>query len=330
MTGLEPAILSGISGIQSPVSGAMNTFTPARGATTLTNQVVIAEKPSDIPGDWALSGMPITGVTTLRFYKRRDVLVSANPVTVVKRGPEDGADRTKKGFSSLKKRFASKTTSEGYQNFEKAELAKEKHDALTEKLQEKRFKTRCLVPIDVHYTLQECTGLPPELVKREKDEQDAYAAAKAKHDEVDIFDQSVEIGLPPVKPKKLDRLAVFIFSSVRADIGSGLVNSLGEALNFSITLVPRWDGRLRRYLDILWKASGAGMKWSTGFEHSGGAVAILKMVVTTSPYGDQDKHVGLAPAIEQDAQTEHHFLRGYGSATPASRTHEEELPLKEK
>jgi outer membrane scaffolding protein for murein synthesis (MipA/OmpV family) len=72
------------------------------------------------------------------------------------------------------------------------------------------------------------------------------------------------------------------------------------------------------------------MKWSKGFEHSGRAVAILKMVVTTSPYGDQDKHVGLAPAIEQDAQTEHHFLRGYGSATPASRTHEEELPLKEK
>src|SRR5580658_5516157 len=186
MTGLEPAILSGISGIQSPVSGAMNTFTPARGATTLTNQVVIAEKPSDIPGDWALWGMPITGVTTLRFYKRRDVLVSANPVTVVKRGLERGADQTKKGFSLLKRRIASKTTGEGYQNLEKAESAKEKHETLKEKLQEKRFKTRCLVPIDVHYTLQECTGLPPELVKQEKDEQDAYAAAKAKYDESQI------------------------------------------------------------------------------------------------------------------------------------------------
>jgi hypothetical protein len=331
---VETAVLSAVGGL-SPVTGTVNAFTPVRGATTITNLVVIAEKPADIPGEWVAVGMPVTGVTTLRFYKRRDVLVTANVVKSASRVVSRGADQVKKSMFSLSRKAAEKPTSQGFTNLERVERAREKEETIKEKIKEKRYKCRCLVPIDVHYTLQEYSGLTADYAKREKDAQERYVKAKADYDasQTNPFvpvDPLVPEPQPPVKEK---RVSIWLFTSARADIGSGLVNSLGESLNFTITLIPQWDRRSgHRFLKIAWKAAGAGMKFSKGFEHSGTAIAILGFVTSISPYdGHPTREVGLLPAPRQDAQTDHHFLRGgYGKAEPPTRRGdqlgEDELP----
>ena len=317
---MEAAILSGVSGVQTPLSGFLNTFTPTRGATTIINQVVVAEKPADLPGEWNPVGLPVTGATTMVFYKRRDVVITANPLKSFGRSVVRTADQVKKGFSAITTKIATKPKKSGHINLEKSQQATEKHEALKEKLKQKRYKCRCLVPIDIHYTLQQCVGLPADYVKREKDEQEAYDKKKAEYDSSPSNTSSkeslsVQIGVPPQKPDKYPRWSIFLFTNARADVGSGLDNSLGETLTFSITLIPKWDNRGRRYMAIAWKASGGGMKFSKGFDHSGTAIAILDRVTAISPYGDKYDQPGLVPAAQQDEQTEHHFLRGaFGNA----------------
>lgn len=313
---VETAILGGISGIQTPLSGALNTFTPVRGATTVVNQVVVAEKPTDIPGEWNPVGMPITGVTTMVFYKRRDVLITANVFKSAGRAIERTTDQVKKGISTLTTKISSKPKKSGYINFEKSQRAQEKHEELKERIKAKRYKCRCLVPIDVNYTLQAYLGLPPEYVKKEKEDQEAYDKAKKDYDSNPFTNSSQMVNISPPKiPDKFPRYQIFLFTNARADIGTGLDNSLGENLTFTISLIPKWDNKGRRYLNIGWKASGGGMKFSKGFEHSGTAVAILDVVTAISPYGDKYEQLGLVPADRQDEQTEHHFLRGaYGRA----------------
>src|SRR5579863_8141763 len=152
MTGFEPIVMGAATGVQTVVSGALNTFTPVRGETVVTSAVAIAEKPSDLQGEWMASSPPITGVTKLRFYKKRSALITPNVLKTVERGAERVKDKASVGISSLKEKFASKPSGKGFLNLDKSEKAKEKHEALKEKVQAKKYKTRCLIPIDVHYT----------------------------------------------------------------------------------------------------------------------------------------------------------------------------------
>jgi hypothetical protein len=319
---MEAAVLSGITGIQTPVTGALNTFTPTRGTTTIVSQVVVAEKISDIPGEWTPTGMPQTGMTTLVFYKRRDALVTANIPQAVARLTERVTDKAKHGILKFMSTSTEKKSSREYADLEKTEKAQEKTEKLREqaaelkeKMAQKRYKCRCSVPIAVHYSLQLYRGLPPDYVLLEKQGLEAYAnAMKNWESRTNPF---IDPGPPPVKPENL-RAEIWLFASARADIGSGMVNSLGEALNFTITLVPQWDPQLRRYLNIAWKASGAGMRFSKGFEHSGVAVAMIGLVRKTSPYDEATVDgAGLVPAPQQDQNTTHYFLEGkYGTTRP--------------
>ena len=330
---MEAAVLSGITGIQTPVTGALNTFTPTRGTTTIVSQVVVAEKISDIPGEWTPTGMPQTGMTTLVFYKRRDALVTANIPQAVARATERLTDKAKQGILKFMSTSTEKKSSRQYADLEKTEKAREKTEKLREKAAEleekmaqKRYKCRCSVPIAVHYSLQLYRGLPPDYVRLEKEGKEAYAKAVKDWEStgtnpfIDSTGTNPFIDPPgrPVEPVDQSRVEIWLFASARADIGSGMVNSLGEALNFTITLVPQWDPQLRRYLNIAWKASGAGMRFSKGFEHSGVAVAMIGLVRKTSPYSDATVDgAGLIPAPQQDKNTSHYFLEGkYGTTRP--------------
>lgn len=321
---MEAAILSGISGVQTPLSGLLNTFTPTRGATTVVNQVVVAEKATDIGGEWTTLGQEIHGETTLIFYKRRDVVITANVFKSAGRTVVRVADQAKKGFFALATKFANKPSGSGYVNFEKAQRATEKHEELKEKLKEKRFKCRCLVPIDINYILQAYLGLPADVLREEKEEQEAYEKKKAEYDL--RRDTPFEMDLPPRKPDVRPRWVIYLFKGARADLGSGLDNSLGETLTFSITLIPKWDNYGRRYLNIAWKANGGGMKFSRGFEHSGTAVAIIDKVTAISPYGEKYQKQGLVPAPQQDEPTKKHFLEGhYGTARQPGHGEEQDV-----